>query len=173
MHLSKYASRVTLLVRGRSLTASMSAYLIKEIEATPNIGVRLNTRVVDGGGEGRLEHLVLEDSALGSTETVPAAALFVLIGAEPHSGWLSEELLSDERGFVLTGQDLQHDGHLPPGWSLERVPMPLETSMPGVFAVGDVRHGSVKRVASAVGEGSVAIQMVHAYLAEAFRHNAT
>jgi thioredoxin reductase (NADPH) len=166
MHLSKYASRVTLLVRGGSLSASMSDYLIKEIEATSNIGVRLNTRVVDGGGKGRLEHLVLEDSALWSNETVPAAALFVLIGAEPRTGWLPEGVLRDERGFVLTGQDLQHDGLPPPGWFPRRAPMPLETSVPGVFAVGDVRRGSVKRVASAVGEGSVAIQMVHGHLAE-------
>jgi thioredoxin reductase (NADPH) len=166
MHLSKYASRVALLVRGGSLAASMSDYLIKEIEATSNIGVRLNTRVVDGGGKGRLEHLVLEDSTAGNTETVPATALFVLIGAEPRSGWLPEEVLRDEKGFVLTGQDLQHDGLPPPGWFPKRAPMPLETSVPGVFAVGDVRHGSVKRVASAVGEGSVAIQMVHGHLAE-------
>ena len=164
MHLSKYASRVTLLVRGGSLTASMSDYLIKEIEATSNIRVRLNTRVVDGGGKGRLEHLVLEDSAQGSVETVSAAALFVLIGAEPCTGWLPEEVLRDERGFVLTGQDLQHDGLS--GFAPERAPRPLETSVPGVFAVGDVRHGSVKRVASAVGEGSIAIQMAHQHLAE-------
>jgi thioredoxin reductase (NADPH) len=166
VHLSRYASRVTLLVRGGSLAASMSDYLIKEIEATPNIVVYLNTRVVDGGGRGRLEHLVIEDSTSGNNETVPAAALFVLIGAEPRTGWLPEEVLRDERGFILTGQDLQHGGSLPPGWFLERAPMPLETSVPGVFAVGDVRHGSVKRVASAVGEGSVAIQSVHRRLTE-------
>ena len=166
MHLSKYASRVTLLVRGESLTASMSDYLIKEIEATPNIGIRLNTRVVDGGGEGRLEHLSIEGSTPSDTETVPAAALFVLIGAEPHTGWLPKEVLRDERGFVLTGQDLRHDGLPPHGRFPKRAPMPLETSVPGVFAVGDVRHGSLKRVASAVGEGSVAVQMVHRHLAE-------
>jgi thioredoxin reductase (NADPH) len=166
MHLSKYASQVTLLVRGESLTASMSDYLIKEIEATPNIGIRLNTRVVDGGGEGRLEHLIIEGSTPSDTETVPAAALFVLIGAEPHTGWLPKEVLRDERGFVLTGQDLRHDGLPPHGRFPKRAPMPLETSVPGVFAVGDVRHGSVKRVASAVGEGSVAVQMVHRHLAE-------
>jgi thioredoxin reductase (NADPH) len=157
MHLSRYASRVTLLVRGGSLSDSMSDYLIKEIEAAPNIGVRLNTQVVDGGGEGRLERLIVEGS--GNTETIPAEALFVLIGAEPRTGWLPKEVLRSERGFVLTGQDLWHDGFL------ERAPMPLETSVPGVFAVGDVRNGSVKRVASAVGEGSVAVQMVHRHLA--------
>jgi thioredoxin reductase (NADPH) len=166
MHLSKYASKVTLLVRSGSLTASMSDYLIKEIEASSNIVVRLNTRVADGGGRGRLEHLVIEDSTSGNTKTVPAAALFVLIGAEPHTGWLGEDVLRDERGFILTGPDLQRDMNLLPGWFPERAPMLLETSVPGVFAVGDVRHGSVKRVASAAGEGSVAIQMVHRRLSE-------
>ena len=166
MHLSRYASRVTILVRGGSLSVSMSDYLIKEIEATPNIGVRLNTRILGGSGEGRLEHLVLEDSALGSTETVPAAALFVLIGAEPRTGWLPEEVLRDDRGFILTGQDLRRYSLPPSAWYKEQSPMPLETSVPGVFAVGDVRHGSVKRVASAVGEGSMAVQMVHRHLAE-------
>jgi thioredoxin reductase (NADPH) len=120
--------------------------------------------VVDGGGEGRLERLVLEDRASGLTETIPAAALFVLIGAEPHTGWLPEEILRDEKGFVVTGQDLLREGRPPEGWSSERPPMPLESSVPGVFVVGDVRHGSIKRVASAVGEGSIAIQMVHQYL---------
>ena len=165
VHLSRYASRVTLVVRGWSLTDSMSDYLVREIGSTPNVDVRLNTRVVGGGGEGRLRELVLEDSALGSVETVPAAALFVLIGAEPRTGWLPEEIVRDGRGFVLTGEDLQREGL--PGRSLERVPMPLETSVPGVFAVGDVRYGSVKRVASAVGEGSIAIQMVHRHLSAA------
>jgi thioredoxin reductase (NADPH) len=164
MHLSRYARRVTLLVRGASLAKSMSSYLIREIEATENIEVRHNTRVVDGGGEGRLERLVLEDRASGLTETIPAAALFVLIGAEPHTGWLPEEILRDEKGFVVTGQDLLREGRPPEGWSSERPPMPLESSVPGVFVVGDVRHGSIKRVASAVGEGSIAIQMVHQYL---------
>jgi thioredoxin reductase (NADPH) len=166
MHLSKYASRVVLLVRGSSLTASMSDYLIKEIEATDNVEVRLNTQVIGGGGEGRLESLILRDSASGTTETVPAAALFVLIGAEPRTECLPEEIERDEKGFVLTGGDLLRDGRLPERWDLERPPMPLETSIPGVFAVGDVRHGSVKRVASAVGEGSITIQMVHGHLGE-------
>jgi len=166
MHLSKYASNVTLLVRSGSLEASMSDYLIKEIEATDNVRVRLNTQVVGGGGEGRLERLVLKDSASEHTETVPAAALFVLIGAVPRTEWLPEEVVVDGRGFVLTGGDLLSDGRLPERWDLQRPPMLLETSVPGVFAVGDVRHGSVKRVASAVGEGSIAIQMVHGHLGE-------
>ena len=164
MHLSKYASRVTLLVRGGSLEASMSDYLIREIKATHNVRVRLNTRVVGGGGEGRLERLVLEDSLSECTQTVPAAALFVLIGAEPRTEWLPDEIVRDERGFILTGSDLLSGGRLPMQWNLERPPLVMETSVPGVFAVGDVRHGSVKRVASAVGEGSISIQMVHQHL---------
>jgi thioredoxin reductase (NADPH) len=167
IHLSKYASRVTVLVRGRSLTASMSEYLIQEIDAAQNIDVRYHTRVVDGGGEGRLEHLVLEDTSSGLTETVPAAALFVLIGAEPRTAWLPEEVQRDERGFVITDQDLMRDGHPPEEWSLGRPPLHLETSMPGLFAAGDVRHGSVKRVASAVGAGAIAIQSVHEHFVKA------
>ena len=141
----------------------MSEYLIKEIEATENVEVRFNTQVVDGGGDGRLEHLVLEDRASGLTETVPAAALFVLIGAEPHTGWLPEEIERDKRGFIITGQDLLRNRRSPQKWPLERDPLLLETSIPGVFAAGDVRHRSVKRVASAVGEGAIAIQLVHEY----------
>ncbi len=163
MHLSKYASRVTLLVRGDSLAADMSEYLIKEIEASENIDVRLNTQVVDGGEE-QLERLVLKDSASGLTETVPAAALFVLIGAEPHTSWLPKEVERDDRGYVITGRDLLRYGQPRRGWHLGPLPLLMETSMAGVFAVGDVRHGSVKRVASAVGEGYIAIQMVHEYL---------
>jgi thioredoxin reductase (NADPH) len=163
-HLSKYARRVTLLVLGESLAAHMSRYLIEEIEATENIQVRSNTQVIDGGGQGRLEHLVLKDRASGLTETLPAAALFVLIGARPHTGWLPEEVMRDERGYIITGSDLLRDGSPPEAWPLERQPMLMETSVPGAFAAGDVRCGSVKRVASAVGEGSIAIQMVHKYL---------
>jgi thioredoxin reductase (NADPH) len=167
MHLSKYASQVTLLVRGSKLTASMSEYLIKEIEAAQNIDVRFNAEVVDGGGDGRLEYLVLKNSASGLTETVPAAALFVLIGAEPRTEWLPEEIERDNRGFIVTGQDLLRNGRPPQKWPLERQPLLLETSMPGVLAAGDVRHRSVKRVASAVGEGSIAIQLVHEYFIKA------
>jgi thioredoxin reductase (NADPH) len=163
MHLSKYASRVTMLVRGDSLVPSMSEYLITEIEAAGNVDVRLNTRVVGGGGHGRLERLTLEDSTSGTTQTVPAAALFVLIGARPHTGWLPDEVERDERGYVVTGQDLARGGL--DAWPLERAPLMFETSMPGVFAAGDVRYGSVKRVASAVGAGAIAIQSVHEYLA--------
>jgi len=163
-HLAKYASRVTLVARGDSLEASMSSYLITEIQAAQNIDVRLGTRVVDGGGRGRLKSLVLQDCASGLTEHVNAAGLFVLIGAEPHTGWLPEEIARDENGYVVTGRDFSQYGHPHRGWYVERFPLPMETSMPGVFAVGDVRRGSVKRVASAVGEGSIAIQTIHEYL---------
>jgi thioredoxin reductase (NADPH) len=166
MHLSKYASRVTSLVRAGSLEAGMSDYLINEIVATDNVRVLFNTRVIGGGGEGRLERLTFESSASGHTETVPAAALFVLIGAEPCTDWLPEEVERDEKGYVITGTDLLHGGRSPEGWPLARAPLILETSVPGVFAVGDVRHGSTKRVASAVGEGSIVIRLVHGYLEE-------
>jgi thioredoxin reductase (NADPH) len=164
MHLSKYASRVTLVVRGSSLEAGMSDYLVREVEDADNVRVRLNTRVVGGGGEGRLERLALDDTVVGRAETVPAAALFVLIGAEPLTGWLPDEIACDEEGFILTGGDIPDGGHQKDLRAPKRLSMPLETSMRGVFATGDVRHGSVKRVASAVGEGSIAIRLVHDYL---------
>jgi thioredoxin reductase (NADPH) len=164
LHLAKYASRVTLLARGGSLEAGMSRYLIREIEAARNVEVRLRTRVVDGGGRGRLENLVLENTVSGVTENVHAAGLFVLIGAEPHTDWLPGEITRDENGYVVTGKDFSRYGYPHRGWHVERLPMLLETSMPGVFAAGDVRSGSVKRVSSAVGEGSIAIQTIHEYL---------
>jgi thioredoxin reductase (NADPH) len=162
-HLAKYADRVVMVVRGGGLAASMSHYLVKTIEATENIEVHLRTTVIGAYGAERLEQLVLHDGASGRTRTVPAAALFVLIGAQPHTDWLPTEIRRDDRGFLLTGQDLPATGGAEPGQAA--TPLPLETSMPGVFAAGDVRHGSVKRVASAVGEGSVSIRSVHQYLA--------
>jgi thioredoxin reductase (NADPH) len=161
LHLSKFASRVTLLVRGESLEAGMSDYLINQIEATPNIAVRLRTQVVDGRGDDRLERLILENGGTGRREEVDAAAVFVMIGAEPRTEWLGDTIGRDERGYILTGRDVPVEA-----WPLQRPPLPYETSMPGVFAVGDARHGSVKRVAGAVGEGSVAIGSIHQYLAE-------
>ena len=166
VHLAKFAKRVTLVVRGPSLADSMSDYLIKELESEPNIEIRYRAEVVDGEGETRLERLVLRDRDSGKIESVPAAAVFVLIGAEPRTEWLPDEIERDRWGFVLTGSDLVRNGRMPDQWRLTRPPMLLETSLPGVFAVGDVRHGSIKRVASAVGEGSVSIRMVHEYLAE-------
>ena len=158
--------QVTILARGGSLAASMSDYLVKEIAAKTNIEVRLHTRIIDGHGVHRLESLVLQDGSSGETESVPAAALFVLIGAQPHTEWLPTSILRDRRGFLLTGQDLIGVGDTSRTASLQRPPYLLETSIPGVFAAGDVRHGSVKRVASAVGEGGMAIQSVHQYLAQ-------
>jgi thioredoxin reductase (NADPH) len=134
----------------------MSEYLVSQVEATDNIDVRLGTAVVGGGGDGGLEHLVLCDLASHGETMVEAQALFLLIGAQPHTDWLPPEIERDRQGFVLTGADVP-----PIAWPLDREPFDLETSLPGVFAVGDVRHGSVKRVASAVGEGSIAVQLVH------------
>jgi thioredoxin reductase (NADPH) len=161
LHLAKFAGRVTLLIRGDSLTAGMSAYLVTQIEAAPTIDVRLHTRLVDGRGENRLEGLTLEDTQTGRREEVPAAAVFILIGAQPHTDWLRDAVRLDDHGFVLTGADVPTDT-----WRLTRAPLPFESSMPGVFAAGDVRHGSVKRVAGAVGEGSVTVGSVHRYLAD-------
>jgi thioredoxin reductase (NADPH) len=159
LHLAKYAEQVTLLVRSQSLAASMSDYLTREIENTANVHVRYRSEVAGGGGDGRLEHLLIRDRDSGRTESVPAAGLFILIGAEPFTGWLPGAIARDRWGFILTGPDAT------PHWPLARAPFPFETATPGVFAVGDVRHGSVKRVASAVGEGSIAIRLVHDYLA--------
>jgi thioredoxin reductase (NADPH) len=164
IHLSRYAARVTMLVRGRSLTDSMSEYLIREIESAPNIIVRRGVAVTGGTGHGRLESLTLTDLESGASETVDAVALFVLIGAEPRTQWLPDAVRRDQSGFVLTGADLADGGRPPHEWPLPRPPMLLESSLPGVFAVGDVRRGSVKRVASAVGEGSIAIRLVHEHL---------
>jgi thioredoxin reductase (NADPH) len=164
VHLARYAARVTMLVRGQSLTDSMSEYLIKEITGTPNIAVRHGAVVTGGDGTGWLESLTIQDQVSGVTETVPAAALFVLIGAEPHTQWLPDDIKRDRWGYVVTGTDLMAGGHPPESWPLQRPPMFLESSLPGVFAVGDVRCGSVKRVASAVGDGSVAIRLIHDYL---------
>jgi thioredoxin reductase (NADPH) len=145
------------------LSATMSQYLIEEIETTRNLDVRLATEVVDGAGESRLEQLTLLPSETGETDAVRADALFIMIGAQPRTDWLPSEVVRDERGFVVTGADLRV-GRAAQPWPLERPPLGFETSVPGVFAVGDVRSGSVKRVAAAVGEGSVVIQQVHSYL---------
>jgi len=161
-HLARYARRVTLVVRGDSLDAGMSHYLVQEVMATSNIDVRTGTTVTGGGGEGHLEELVLRESATGDESTVAADALFVMIGAHPHTDWLPEEIARDRHGFLFTGDDVPDDH----GWPLPRRPFAHETSMPGVLAAGDVRHGSVKRVASAVGEGSIAVQLVHGLLAD-------
>jgi thioredoxin reductase (NADPH) len=142
----------------------MSEYLIREIEATANLMVSLHTEVSDGHGAGQLEALTLHDRRDGRTEQVPAAALFVLIGGEPRTQWLPETV-QRRWGYVLTGRDVVRDGTGPSHWPLGRAPLPLETSIPGVFAVGDARYRSIKRVASAVGDGATAVRLVHEYLA--------
>jgi thioredoxin reductase (NADPH) len=164
MHLSRHAGRVTLVVRGESLERTMSRYLIDEIAATACIDVSLATEVVGGGGAGRLEHLELADRRTGRSRSVPASALFVLVGAHPHTDWVPASMARDRWGFVLTGDDLS-DGAAVPRWPLARPPQALESSVPGVFAAGDVRSRSVKRVASAVGDGAVVIAQVHQHLA--------
>jgi thioredoxin reductase (NADPH) len=166
VHLSAYAASVTIVTIDQRLGEFMSDYLVQKVRATPNITVVLNTEVVEGHGRQRLEGLTLRDRRTGAIRTVPASAVFVLIGAEPRTDWLEGVVERDERGYVLTGRDLQGDGRLPGGWPLDRPPLPLETSLPGVFAAGDVRYRSIKRVASAVGEGSVAVQLVHEYLVD-------
>lgn len=153
------------MVRGDSLTSTMSAYLIRQIENTPNVDIRLRTQAVDGRGDYRLEGLVLEDSDGVRTE-VEARALFVLIGARPHTDWLDGKVHRDNGAYIITCRDLEEPyDALTAEWPLQRPPFAMETSMPGVFAVGDVRHRSVKRVASAVGEGAITIFSIHEYLA--------
>jgi thioredoxin reductase (NADPH) len=165
LHLARFAARVTMLVRGESLAASMSDYLIQELATTGNVEVRVHSRVVDGRGEYRLESVVVEDTETGHREELPATGMFVLIGAQPRTEWLADVLARDAAGYIQTGRDVP-----PESWPLERPAMLLESSVPGVFAVGDVRHGSVKRVAAAAGEGSVVIGSVHQYLTEVAGH---
>ncbi|MDR3750205.1 MAG: FAD-dependent oxidoreductase [Terracidiphilus sp.] len=163
LHFAKFASKVTMLVRGDGLSATMSKYLIDEIERTSNIVLEPHTQVLEAFGEERLEALLL--SGPQGESRMPATSLFVFIGAAPRTGWLPPSILRDEMGFVLAGLDLRAEGKLPEGWREPREPFLLESSVPGVFVAGDVRHGSVKRVASAVGEGSIAVQFAHQYLA--------
>jgi thioredoxin reductase (NADPH) len=160
-HLARYARDVTILVRGPSLAASMSQYLVTALGAAPNIDIRYQVEVVGCGGDDWLEHLVVRDLDTGGTEQIATDAVFVLIGASPGTAWLEGAVDRDDWGFITTGVDVPVDG-FPAG----RAPHPGETSAPGVFAAGDVRRGSTKRVASAVGEGAVAIQSVHRYLEE-------
>jgi thioredoxin reductase (NADPH) len=166
VNMARYAQQVTIVVRGDSLAARMSQYLIDEITATANIDVRPTTRIAAAEGTGKLEALTLADTRTGSTQTVPASALMILIGAVPRTDWLPPQIGRDEHGFILTGSDLPASRNPAASWTLPRPPRPLEASMPGVFAAGDVRHGSVKRVASAVGEGSIATTQLTQYLAD-------
>ena len=166
LNFSRYAKRVIMLVRGKSLAASMSQYLIDEIGRTPNIQVEFQTQVAEVHGSDHLQAITIDCGRTGTRERVDACALFIFIGAQPGTEWLDGVVARDERGFILTGPALMLDGKRPRGWTLDRDPSLLETSVPGIFAVGDVRHGSVKRVASGVGEGSIAIQFVHQYLSK-------
>jgi thioredoxin reductase (NADPH) len=163
---SRYARSVTMLVRGPSLQASMSQYLIDQIAAIDTITVRTCTAVAEAAGDDHLERLVLQDTQTGGREEVAAGHLFVFIGAAPGTAWLDGAVVRDDRGFIPTGPGLLHDGRRPAGWSLDRDPYFLESSVPGVFVAGDVRASSVKRVASAVGEGAMAVTLVHRYLEE-------
>jgi thioredoxin reductase (NADPH) len=164
MFLSRYAARVTMLVRGSSLRRGMSRYLIDQIEATENIHVCTKTVVVAAHGDQKLEALTICDLRMEETRVVPAAALFLFIGAEPHTEMVAGLLERNNAGFIVTGPDLMRDGSRPQGWKLKRDPYLLETSVPGIFAAGDVRHGAVRRVASAVGQGAIVVNLVHQYL---------
>ncbi|HVR96556.1 MAG TPA: FAD-dependent oxidoreductase [Thermoanaerobaculia bacterium] len=166
MFFARYARRVVMLVRGDSLSKGMSQYLVDQIEETPNIEVRFRASVAEARGGEHLEELVIAGAGTGGKETVPARSLFIFIGAQPRTGWLQGVIERDEHGFILSGPDLPKgsDGRRPRGWPLDRDPFLLETSAPGVFVAGDVRHGSIKRVASGVGEGSIAVSFIHQYL---------
>jgi len=164
LSLARFAKRVRLLVRGPALERTMSQYLVERIMAAPNVEVLTRTEVVGAHGEGHLESLTLANRDTGTTEEVPASWLFIFIGAAPRTDWLGAEVVRDDKGFVVTGQDLLAPGH-EQRWTLDRPPYVLETSVPGVFAAGDVRLDSMKRVASAVGEGGMAVYLVHRYLA--------
>ncbi|KHL18803.1 UNVERIFIED_CONTAM: hypothetical protein LK11_04950 [Mumia flava] len=162
MHLARYCEKVTIAIRGEGVAASMSQYLIDAIDAARNVEIRTHVEVVGGGGDGWLDHVVLRDRRTDAQVREEVAGLFVMIGAQPHTAWLPAEVGRDERGFVLAGADAAAS----PLWTSDRLPRPYESTVPGVFAVGDVRAGSVKRVASAVGEGSVVLAQVHQHLAE-------
>lgn len=165
VYLSKFAHSVTLVVRGDSLKKSMSQYLIEQIEEINNIHVKLLSEVTEFFGEDKLEAITLLNSTTGKVETIPTNALFSFIGAKPRTDWLQDVVERDENGFILTGANTMRNGMSPKGWALERDPAFLETNVPGIFAIGDVRCNSVKRVASAVGEGAIAVQLIHQYLA--------
>jgi thioredoxin reductase (NADPH) len=164
VYFAKYARWVTMLVRADSLAKDMSKYLIDQIADTPNIEVKTCTRVVAVQGKRHLEKITIVNDKTHEEQTLPATSLFIFIGAEPHTSWLKGVVKVDEKGYILTGADLMHEGQPSKGWGLDRDPFHLETSVPGIFAAGDVRHGSVKRIASSVGEGAMAVLSIHRYL---------
>jgi thioredoxin reductase (NADPH) len=166
MNFARYAERVVILVRGDSLSSTMSQYLIDQIQETPNIQVWTHASVAEAHGTTHLEEISVLCSDTGKIERVMASAMFIFIGASPRTDWLADIVIRDDRGFLLTGPDLLRERQRPQGWGLDRDPFLLETNVPGIFAVGDVRHGSIKRVASGVGEGSVAVQFIHQYLSK-------
>jgi len=166
MNFAKHAEKVFILVRGSSLSSTMSQYLIDQIKETPKIQVWAHASISEVHGDTHLEEISVMCSDTGKIERVPANSVFIFIGALPRTDWLAGVVERDDRGFLLTGPDLIVNGERPKGWTLERDPYLLETNVPGIFAVGDVRHGSVKRVASGVGEGSVAVQFIHQYLSK-------
>jgi thioredoxin reductase (NADPH) len=166
MNFARYAKRVVILLRGESLASTMSQYLIDQVKETPNIELWAHGTVAEVHGDTHLEEISVLCSDTDTIERVPATSMFIFIGAVPRTDWLAGMVERDERGFILTGPDLIRDGQRPKGWTLDRDPYLLETNVPGLFAVGDVRHGSVKRVASGVGEGSVAVQFIHQYLSK-------
>ena len=166
MNFARYAERVIILVRGESLSSTMSQYLIDQIKEMPNIQLWTHAAVAEAHGETHLEEISVLCTDTNKIERVPGSAMFIFIGALPRTDWLTGLVERDERGFLLTGPDLIRDGQRPKGWALDRDPFLLETNFPGIFAVGDVRHGSIKRVASGVGEGSVAVQFIHQYLSK-------
>ena len=166
MHFSKFAEKVVMLVRGISLASTMSHYLIEQIEKTSNIEVWPHASVIAVHGESRLSEITIQCSPSGETKELPATSLFIFIGAQPRTEWLGDLIQRDDRGFILSGPDLLIGGKKPQSWTLDRDPGLLETNVPGIFVVGDVRHGSVKRVASGVGEGAVVVQFIHQYLAK-------
>jgi thioredoxin reductase (NADPH) len=161
---ARVAKSVTLVVRATSLGQSMSHYLVEQLQALDNVSFRLGQVICEAHGNGHLEALTLRDTSSGRTERVDTSHAFVFIGAQPRTDWLASTLARDDRGFLLTGPDLMTDGERPRGWPLDRDPWPLEASIPGVFVAGDVRADSVKRVASAVGEGAMAVTLAHRYL---------
>lgn len=166
LNFAQYAEKVVMLLRGDSLSATMSRYLIDQIEKTPNIQLWTHAEVAEVHGETHLEEVSVLCSDSGKVERVPASSMFIYIGAMPRTDWLEGTVVRDDRGFVVAGPDLMKDGKLPSSWTPQRSPFLLESSLPGVFVVGDVRHGSIKRVASAVGEGAIAVQFVHRYMAK-------